>query len=44
MIHVEDVRASVDWYQSIGFTVVDTYGDGTGGLSFAILAFGSGQV
>jgi hypothetical protein len=44
MIHVPDVRATVDWYRSIGFTVVETYGDGGGGLSFAILAFGSSQV
>ncbi len=24
MIHVSDVRATVDWYESIGFTVTDT--------------------
>lgn len=45
MIHVPDVRATVDWYQSIGFTVVATYGDETGaGLSFAIVSFGESQV
>jgi hypothetical protein len=44
MIHVPDVRATVDWYQAIGFTVVDTFGDGFGGLSFAILSLGSSQV
>jgi catechol 2,3-dioxygenase-like lactoylglutathione lyase family enzyme len=45
MIHVPDVRATVDWYLSIGFRVVDTYDDGTEtGLSFAILGFGNGQV
>ena len=27
MIHVPDVRATVDWYQAIGFTVIDTYGN-----------------
>ncbi len=44
MIHVRDVRATVDWYQSIGFKVIDTYGDQGDGLSFAILSFGSSQV
>ena len=45
MIHVPDVRATVDWYESIGFRAVDTYDNGTAeGLSFAILAFGNGQV
>src|ERR1041384_7108437 len=29
MIHVPDVRATVDWYQSIGFNVVATYGNET---------------
>lgn len=44
MIHVPDVRATVDWYKSIGFTVIDTYDDGGEGLSFAILSFGSSEV
>jgi glyoxalase/bleomycin resistance protein/dioxygenase superfamily protein/uncharacterized protein DUF3471 len=44
MIHVPDVRATVDWYQDIGFTVLDTYGDDGDGLSFAILSFGSSEV
>ena len=45
MIHVPDVRATVDWYESIGFRVVEVHGDETdGALSFAILSFGSGQV
>lgn len=44
MIHVPDVRATVDWYQNIGFTVIDTYGDDGEGLSFAILSFGSSEV
>ncbi len=25
MIHVPDVRATVDWYQSIGFHTVNTF-------------------
>ncbi|HJX91982.1 MAG TPA: VOC family protein [Pyrinomonadaceae bacterium] len=40
MIHVPDVRATVEWYQSIGFSIVNTYGNEAGGLSFAILSFG----
>jgi uncharacterized glyoxalase superfamily protein PhnB len=44
MIHVPDVRATVDWYKGIGFTVIDTYDDGGEGLSFAILSFGHSEV
>src|SRR5438034_11566833 len=44
MIHVPDVRATVDWYQDIGFTVTETYGNDSDGLSFAILSFGNSQV
>ena len=38
MIHVPDVRATVDWYLEIGFKVQNTYDDGGDGLSFAILS------
>ncbi|HEX6719531.1 MAG TPA: VOC family protein [Pyrinomonadaceae bacterium] len=44
MIHVPDVRATVDWYESIGFRAVATYGNESDGLSFAIMAYGNGQV
>jgi uncharacterized glyoxalase superfamily protein PhnB len=44
MIHVPNVRATVDWYKDIGFTVRATYDDGDDGLSFAILSFGSSEV
>ena len=44
MIHVPDVRATVEWYKTIGFTVTNTYDDGGDGLSFAILAFGDTRV
>ena len=44
MIHVPDVRKTVDWYRSIGFSVLDTYDDGGAGLSFAIISIGSTQV
>ena len=42
MFHVPDVRATVEWYQSVGFEVIATYGDGS--LSFAMLRFGTGEV
>ena len=45
MIHVPDVRKTVDWYESIGFNVVARYGNETDdGLSFAIVSFGDSQV
>ena len=44
MIHVPDVRATVEWYTAIGFTVCDTWDDGADGLSFAIMRFGEGEV
>jgi catechol 2,3-dioxygenase-like lactoylglutathione lyase family enzyme len=43
MIHVPDVRATVDWYQSLGFTVIDTNED-DGRLDWAMLSFGDGAV
>lgn len=45
MIHVPDVRATVEWYKRLGFEVVNTYGDGTGeNFIFAIMSFGSTKV
>ena len=44
MIHVPDVRATVDWYSRIGFAVAATYGNDGDGLSFAIVSFGSSEV
>lgn len=44
MIHVPDVRATVEWYESIGFRVVATYGNEGDGWSFAIVSFGKGEV
>jgi len=44
MIHVPDVRATAGWYEGIGFSIEKTYGNGHGGLSFAILSFGYTQV
>ena len=44
MFHVPDVLATVEWYQNMGFTVDDTYGNDSDGLSFAVLSFGESQV
>lgn len=45
MIHVPDVRATVEWYQSIGFNADATYGNETAdGFSFAVMSFGTGTV
>jgi len=45
MIHVPDVRATVAWYESIGFKIVETYDNGTpDGLSFAVMSFGNSRV
>ena len=44
MFHVTDVRRTVDWYRDIGFEVKETFGDAGDGLSFAIVAFGAGEV
>ena len=45
MIHVPDVRATVQWYESIGFQTRNTYDNGTpDGLSFAIMSFGDSRV
>jgi ankyrin repeat protein len=39
MFSVADMRATVEWYESIGFTVIDRYED-HGELMFARLSFG----
>ena len=44
MFHVPDVRRTVDWYRDIGFDITVTYGDNRGGLSFAMVSFGTGEV
>jgi ankyrin repeat protein/catechol 2,3-dioxygenase-like lactoylglutathione lyase family enzyme len=42
MFAVRDMRATVRWYQSIGFTLADEYED-SGELVFARLTFGNGE-
>jgi len=44
MFHVPDVQQTVRWYRDIGFEVGFTYGDNAGGLSFAMVSFGAGEV
>lgn len=43
MIHVPDVRAAVEWYQSIGFRVLRTHSDGDL-LDWALLACGQSEL
>jgi uncharacterized glyoxalase superfamily protein PhnB len=43
MIHVKDVRATVEWYASIGFRVLETGDDGRE-MVWAEVAFGAGRV
>ena len=40
MIHVPDVRATVAWYESIGFAVLNTFEDDDG-MTFAMLSYGN---
>ena len=44
MIHVPDVRATVAWYESIGFAVLATNVDPDDGMNFALLSYGNSQV
>ena len=44
MIHVPDVRATVAWYESIGFSVLHAYEDPDEGMTFALLLYGNSQV
>jgi ankyrin repeat protein/catechol 2,3-dioxygenase-like lactoylglutathione lyase family enzyme len=43
MFRVPDMRATVHWYESIGFTVDERYEDG-GELMFARVSFGNGEL
>lgn len=43
MIHVPDVRATVEWYAALGFTVSRTHED-EGEMSWALLSFGDGEL
>lgn len=43
LIHVPDVRATVDWYTSIGFTLTDC-NEIDGEMDWASLAFGDSRI
>jgi uncharacterized glyoxalase superfamily protein PhnB len=43
MIHVPDVRATAQWYETIGFAVINRYDDDPE-EAFAMLSFGSGEI
>jgi uncharacterized glyoxalase superfamily protein PhnB len=43
MIHVPDVRATVEWYQFVGFELIRTNED-DGVLDWALLSFGDERV
>jgi len=43
MIHVPDVRATAEWYRTIGFTLEGTNED-DGEMNWASLSFGSAEV
>lgn len=43
MIHVPDVRATVEWYVALGFTVSFTHAD-DGEMSWALLSFGTSEL
>ena len=44
MIHVPDVRTTLEWYRSIGFRVMNTYDNDEGGLSFGMVSWGTSEV
>ena len=43
MLHVPDVKATADWYQRLGFTIVRTVTDGAE-VNWALLRFGESDV
>lgn len=43
MIHVPDVKATVDWYKGIGFTVANSVND-NGEMNWALLSLGASEM
>ena len=43
MIHVPDVRATVAWYEAVGFTLNGT-NEEDGEMNWALMSFGTGEV
>src|SRR6476661_535794 len=44
MLHVPNVRETVDWYKSIGFSVLNAFEDDDDGMTFAVLAYRGSQI
>ncbi len=44
MIHVPDVSATIDWYESVGFRVLNVYSEEGGRPDWAQIALGDGRV
>lgn len=44
MIHVPDVRATAAWYETIGFTLLDSFSEGGDEWSFAMLSAGNSRI
>src|SRR5689334_18742277 len=43
MIHVTDVRATIEWYRAVGFELLRV-NECDGNIDWALLSFGEGQV
>ena len=43
MIHVPDVRSTIEWYVSIGFTVLNTFADDAV-TNWALLSYGQSEI
>jgi len=43
MIHVPDVRATAEWYEAIGFTIMGTHEE-DGEMDWAALSYGSTEI
>lgn len=44
MLHVPDVKATLDWYESLGFTVNATHAEDGCDLDWASLSFGNSEI
>ena len=44
MIHVPDVKATADWYNSIGFKIIDLGQEDGGEIVWGMLSFGNSEI
>ena len=44
MVHVRDVRSTVEWYEALGFTVEMTHQEDEGEMLGALLSFGNSEL